>query len=183
MHQKLVEYVRKLSTAVAATSALALLAPLDAAADTDRAGHDQSLRILVSATSVTLITSVPEQQLLAFDSNNDGRLSRQEFDARRDQISHFIDTNLNLISADGLSLPLSFSDMPISGYRQLAPDDKIGQLRIIRRYAIPEGDRAQALITTLPFNQDATVNYQIVRIDGQSRGQLEADDARIIALI
>jgi len=98
-------------------------------------GHDENIRVIGTERGTQVRFVVTAEELLWFDTNRDGKLSRGEFDRQQDRIGAYVDLCLDARSALGLQIDPDVSDHPISGYSALRKSDPVASVRFIRGYA------------------------------------------------
>lgn len=103
------------------------------------AGYDELLRIDVEAGFVKLSMSLDGKNLLAFDSNGDGKLSKKEFTTASDSIAAWIDENIVFVGRDHARAKPTFSDLPIDEFDQLGDSDAVEHIRVLRGYPVGDG--------------------------------------------
>lgn len=99
-------------------------------------GHDEHVRIIGDERGTQIRFVVEAEELLWFDRNRDGALSRDEFDSQSEAIASYVDRCLDARSLAGVPLTPHRSDQPVAGYRDLAPTDPVERIRFIRVYAL-----------------------------------------------
>jgi hypothetical protein len=98
-------------------------------------GHDENIRVISDHRAIQIRFVVEATELLWFDTNRNGVLSRQEFDSQAVAIALYVDRCLNARSSGGASVAPQRSDQPISGYADLSPTDPVERIRFIRVYS------------------------------------------------
>ncbi len=148
----------------------------------DLRGPDQRLNVLVNGRTVTITTTLDHVQLRHFDDDQNGRLSKAEFEQHIEDINDYLDFHLRLISRFGQHVKSHFRDLAVAGFEQLTPNDDVSRVLLLRRYQLDPGDAPRALIVALFPGGLGDLAYR-VRNDHESfKGVLHKQDARIIAL-
>ena len=96
-------------------TAVLTLSLILAATSTAHGSHDHRLRLLVGEEASQLSVVVDAALFLEFDSNKDGALSAEEFQAQFDAINDFVDDKLVLLDAQARVIPPSLRDLPVQG--------------------------------------------------------------------
>jgi len=144
-------------------------------------GHDEALRIALEGEEVMLQYSLDTHQLVAFDSNADGRLSVREYRRQAPAIGDWIDTHLALIDHRGGMIPAYFSDNPVTHFHDLSDDDTVSKIRVIRRYKVPSDASALRLKFVLhDADEQHLVPYAIVSGEKVRHGTLTHQAAQLL---
>ncbi len=98
-------------------------------------GHDENIRVIGNDRGTQVRFVVSAEELLWFDTDRDGLLSRGEFDRQQDRIDAYVDLCLDARTQNGLRINPDVSDHPISGYGSLRETDPVASIRFIRGYA------------------------------------------------
>lgn len=108
-------------------------------------GHDPRLKVAVSETEIRVETSLDVEAFMAFDTNNDGKLTVTEYETHSKEIAAWVDSNLQLIDENEKPLKAYFADAPIVDRDHLKKKSPIENIKILRRYKFDENPGALKL--------------------------------------
>lgn len=135
---------------------------------------NEMLRLSLADDTVRLMTSIEGRQLLEFDIDRDGALSRLEFDTQFDDIAAWVDRHISVVGADSHEAEVVFTDMPVPDHSQLSDGDPVTHVRIIRNYRVGAGKMVPIVRFDL-FDRSHAVayrNYQVHTGDGSKVGAI-----------
>lgn len=144
------------------------------------AGHDKLLRINVEKDMVRLSLSLDGDQLLAFDSNGDGKLSKTEFLVAFGSISIWIDERIDFVGRDNRRTKATFSDLPITGFEQLGDTDDVEHIRVLRSYPVGKGQVAMMIRFNLFDDANSSRHYAVWNAGKVSEGVLTPESNVVI---
>jgi len=108
-------------------------------------GHDPRLKVAVSETEIRVETSLDVEAFMAFDTNNDGKLTVTEYETHSKDIAVWVDSNLQLLDENEKPLKAYFADAPIVDRDHLKKKSPIENIKILRRYKFDENPGALKL--------------------------------------
>lgn len=119
-------------------------------------GHDDRLKVRATDTALVIDTHIAAGDLLAFDTNRDGRLTAWEFRTAQDEIKAWIASRLTLRQSSGEALIPAYFDIPVSAGDMSHAEGEIEFVRVLQRYDHAP-DQVMALSVSLYRGDDKQV--------------------------
>ena len=136
------------------------------------------VRIAVTPGRISLMTRLDAHDLERFDLDADGILTRAEFQAQTPVIQDWVDAHIDVVGANASASDLLHSDLPVPGFADLAVDDPVRAVRIVRTYSTTS-NTAHALLRIRLFDDDEpghTRRFHVLSSSGVVTGLLSPDN-------